>query len=70
MRQNRKKQKHRQTEWLVKEAVAKNVIRKNKNLYTYGTETLGGSLDETIFYLDSPEGNDFKKTIIDETEVK
>jgi len=61
---------HRQTEWLVKEAIAKNVIRKNKNLHKYGTETLGNSLEETIYYLDNPENQDIKKTIIDETEVK
>ena len=62
--------KHRQSEWLVKEAIAKNVIRKNKNIYKYGSDIIGASLDETIRFLDNPENNDIKKTIINETEVK
>jgi hypothetical protein len=62
--------KNRQTEWLVKEAVAKNVIRKNKNIHKYGSEVLGGSLEETVYFLDNAENQDLKKTIINETEVK
>ncbi len=62
--------KHRMTEFLIKEAVAKNVIRKNKNIYTYGSTTLGKTLEEAIDYLDNKENSEIKATIIHETEVK
>jgi len=62
--------KHRMTEYLIKEAVAKNVVRKNKNIYTYGTTTLGKTLDEAILYLDDKENSEIKATILNETSVK
>ena len=62
--------KHRITEFLVKDAVAKAVIRKNKNMYSYGTSTLGNSLEDAIAYLDSLENSDIKTTIINEVNVK
>lgn len=62
--------KHRMTEFLIKDAVAKGVVRKNKNIYTYGTTTLGHTLEEAIEYIDNKENSEIKSTIIHETEVK
>jgi len=62
--------KHRMTEFLIKEAVAKNIVRKNKNIYTYGTTTLGKTLEEAIDYLDNKENSEIKLTVMHETEVK
>jgi len=62
--------KHRMTEFLIKEAVAKNVVRKNKNIYSYGTTTLGRTLEEAIDYLDNKENSEIKATILNETTVK
>ena len=62
--------KHRMTEFLIREAVAKGVIRKNKNIYTYGTTTLGRNLEEAIDYIDNKENSEVKATIINETENK
>ena len=62
--------KNRQTEWLLREAISKNVIRKNRNIYKYGSDTIGGSLEETVFFLDNPENQDIKRAIIEETEAK
>lgn len=61
---------HRMTEFLLKEAISKNVIRKNKNIYSYGTSTLGRTLEGAMQYLDNKENSEIKATIIHETEVK
>ena len=61
---------HRMTEFLLKEAVAKNIVRKNKNIYTYGTTTLGKNLDEAIQYLDDKENSELKATILNEVNIK
>ena len=62
--------KRRETEFLIMDAVAKNVIRKNKSEYKYGTDTLGMTLDDAISYLDSPEHRDLKATIINDVTTK
>ncbi len=62
--------KRRETEYLIQEAVSKNVIKRNKSEYKYGVDTLGMSLDDTINYLDSPEHRDLKHIIINEINVK
>jgi hypothetical protein len=62
--------KRRETEYLIQEAVAKNIIRKNKSEYKYGTDTIGHLLDDAINYLDSPEHRDLKQIIINDINAK
>jgi hypothetical protein len=62
--------KKRETEYLIQEAVAKNVIRKNRSEYTYGMDNIGHTLEDTISYLDSPEHRDLKAIIINEVNAK
>jgi hypothetical protein len=62
--------KRRETEFLITDAVAKSVIRKNKSEYKYGVDTLGMSIDDAINYLDAPEHRDLKATIINEVSTK
>lgn len=61
---------NRNTEFLIKEAVASNVIRKNKNVYKYGSDVIGHTLQEAIDFLDNPEYQDIKTAILNETEIK
>lgn len=58
------------TEYLVQEAVAKNVLRRNKNVYKYGTDIIGHTLEETVVYLDKPENQDLKFAITKEISSK
>lgn len=60
----------RETEYLIQEAIAKNVIRRNKSEYKYGTDVVGHSLDDAIVYLDSPENRDLKAVITNEINSK
>ena len=62
--------KNRQTEYLIKEAIAKSVIRKTKNIHYFGTITLGNTLEDSIAYLDNPENSDIKASIINEANIK
>jgi hypothetical protein len=58
------------TEFLIESAIAKNVMRKNKNAYMYGTDIIGTSLDDAIAYLDNKSNQDLKLTIKNEVESK
>jgi hypothetical protein len=62
--------KTKETEFLVQDAVAKNVIRKNKNVYKYGTDIIGQSLEGTVSYLDNPANQDLRFAITQETSAK
>lgn len=60
----------RETEYLIKEAVANNIIRKNKNVYKYGNDVIGHSLEDTVDYIDDANNQEIKTAIIKQLEVK
>ena len=62
--------KTKETEFLLEEAIAKGIIRKDRTQYYYGTEMFGDSLDEAIAYLDAKKNQDLKLSIINQVKVK
>lgn len=62
--------KTRNTQFLIEAAIAKNVIRKSRNIYYYGTDIIGNSLEDAIAHLDDKGNQDLKLTILQETESK
>ncbi len=62
--------KTRETQFLIESAISKNVMRKNKNSYYYGTDVIGYSLEDAVEFLDNPKNNDIKKTIKNSIEIK
>ena len=62
--------KNKDTEYLIEEAIAKGVIRKNRTQYYYGSEMFADSLDDAIAYLDAKKNQDLKLSIINETQNK
>ena len=62
--------KTRNTQFLIEAAIAKNVIRKSRNIYYYGTDIIGNSLEDAIAHLDDKVNQDLKLTILQETESK
>lgn len=62
--------KKKDTEFLLEEAIAKGVIRKERTQYYYGTEMFADSLDEAIAYLDNKKNQDLKLSIINEVQSK
>lgn len=62
--------KTRDTQFLIESAISKNVIRKNKNSYYYGTDAIGYSLEDAIAFLDDLKNNDIKKAIMNGIDIK
>lgn len=62
--------KSKETQFLIEEAIAKGVIRKDRTQYYYGTEMLADSLDGCIAYLDSKKNQDLRLAILTQTENK
>ena len=62
--------KNRNIEFVIKTAVSKNIIRKNKTIYKYGTDVIGYTLEDTINYLETPTNSDIKAAILREIDTK
>mgnify|MGYP007055259086 FL=1 len=56
--------KSKDTQFILEEAIAKGVIRKEKTQYYYGTDLFADSLNEAIAYLDAKKNQDLKLSII------
>jgi len=61
---------HKETTFIIEQATAKNVIRRNKRLFTYGTETLGYGIEEVIIFLEDPKNQDVKIAILKALDAK
>ena len=62
--------KSKDTEFLLEEAIAKGIIRKDRTQYYYGTELFADSLQDAIAYLDAKKNQDLKLSIINQVENK
>lgn len=62
--------KDKETQFLLEKAIARNVIRKNKNIYRYGSDTIGHGLDDTIGFLKDPKNQDIRIAIERAVETK
>lgn len=62
--------KTKNTEFIIHAAIAKNIMRKSRNVYYYGTEIIGNSLEDTIGYLDNKSNQDLRMAIMNEIESK
>jgi hypothetical protein len=62
--------KNRNTQFLIEEAVTKNIIRKNKTTYLYGSDIIGGDINAAVNYLNDPKNGDLKLTIQDQLDIK
>ena len=62
--------KSKETQFILEQAVAKGVIRKEKTQYYYGTDMIADSVNEAIAYLDSKKNQDLRLAIINETNNK
>jgi hypothetical protein len=62
--------KQKETQFLIEAAIAKNIIRRNKNLYKYGEEVIGNSMEDAVSHLDNPLHQDLKIAITTELNTK
>ena len=62
--------KSRESEFIIETAISKNIIRRNKNIYKYGSDIIGNSLEDVISFLDDKKNQDIKGAILAAIEVK
>lgn len=61
---------NKELNFVIEEAVAKNVIRKNRAQYYFGTDLIGTGVDDVIAFLKDKKNQDIKLAIIREIEAK
>lgn len=62
--------KDREIEVVLEQAVSKNIIRRNKNIYKFGSDVIGYSTPETIDFLNNPKNQDIKKAVLNAIDAK
>lgn len=62
--------KDRELEVVIEQSIARNIIRRNKNIYKYGSEVIGYSMQEVIDFLAAPKNQDIKLSILNAIEAK
>lgn len=62
--------KDKELNFIIEEAVAKNIIRKNKSQYYFGTDLIGNGLDDVIAYLKDKTNQEIRLAIQNEIKSK
>jgi len=62
--------KDREIQVIIEQAVSKNVIRKNKNIYKFGSDIIGYSLTEVIDFMNNPKNQDIRLAILAGIDAK
>ena len=62
--------KAKDTEYIIAQAIAKNIMRKSRNVYYHGTDIIGSSLQDAVAYLNDAKNQDLKLSIMDEINSK
>jgi hypothetical protein len=60
----------REEQVLIETAISKNIVRRDKHMYKYGSDIIGNSLEETIGFLKDPRNQDIKIGIISSCDAK
>ena len=60
----------KETVFVIEEALTKNIIRKNRTQYYFGTDIIGNGLEDVIAYLKDKKNNDIKMAILNEIKSK
>lgn len=62
--------KNKETQYILDTAISKNIIRKSKNIYYYGTDVIGRSNDDAISFLNNKANQEIKMSILDQIETR
>lgn len=62
--------KSRETQYIVERAVSLNIIRRNKTIYSYGSDIIGNSLEDTVLFLDNPANQEIRVAIMKQVDGK
>jgi hypothetical protein len=58
------------THFLIEEALSKNILRRTKNMYRYGSDVIGNSREEAVAFIQDKKNQDIKKAILAAVESK
>ena len=61
---------NKEIHFVIEEASAKNIIRKNRTQYFFGTDLIGNGIDDVIVYLQDKKNQDIKLAIMNEIKSK
>lgn len=61
---------NKEMSFLIEEAISKNIIRKNRATYYFGTDIIGTGLDDVIAFLNDKKNQDIKLAITSEIKAK
>ena len=61
---------NKEINYLIEEAIAKNIIRRNRSQYFFGTDMIGNGLDDVIAYLKDKKNQEIKLAILQEIKSK
>lgn len=61
---------NKEMEFIVEEAIAKNIVRKNRTQYFFGTDLIGNGIDDVIAYLKDKKNQDILLSIKQEIKSK
>jgi hypothetical protein len=60
----------RDTEVTIERAISMNIIRRNKNVYRYGSEVIGRSIAEAVEFLENPKNQDILISVMQSVKSK
>ncbi len=61
---------NKEINFVIEEAISKNIIRKSRSQYFFGTDLIGNGLDDVIAYLQDKKNQDIKLAILNEVKGK
>lgn len=61
---------NKEIHFVIEEAISKNIIRKNRANYYFGTDLIGNGLEDVVAYLKDKKNNDIKMSILNEIKSK
>ena len=61
---------NREMNFIIETAISKNIIRRNRSQYYFGTDMIGKGLEDVIAYLNDKKNQDIKLAIMNEIKSK
>jgi hypothetical protein len=61
---------NKEINFIIEEALSKNIIRKNRASYYFGTDLIGNGIEDVIAYLKDKKNQDIYLSIVNETKSK
>lgn len=61
---------NKEINYVIEEAISKNIIRKNRTQYFFGTDMIGNGIEDVAAYLNDKKNQDIKLAILNEIKSK